>query len=96
MKKQSKELTKFYDDYWQWLQDGAPEGEPFSRRCGLCFAARRYGNCDLEMQKQFGKAGLSEWLPFGAGAYWRARDASKMHLSRKRRAWVDAHRTKPT
>jgi hypothetical protein len=33
---QSKALTKFYQAYLAWLDEGAPAYKPFSQRSGLC------------------------------------------------------------
>lgn len=69
------QLAEFYEAYSDWIDDGAPEREPFSRRVGLCGSLCSYltsKGCrfpvrDMALQlmkSQFIKAGLSRDYPF--------------------------------
>lgn len=84
-------LQKFYNDYAAWLDKGAPEGQPFSRRMGLCSQAMKpqYDVPINELKKQFLQAGLDPKFPFG-GTHRFDMDLENatMHLNPKRIKWV--------
>ena len=94
-KVQSKELTAFYRAYKQWLDDGAPDSEPFYRSCGLCssvedvitepFIVERELNC------QFKDAELNPEYPFGGANYASRTQNKEQHLDPLRIKWVEDH-----
>ncbi|EGI5777923.1 hypothetical protein UA63_004850 [Salmonella enterica subsp. enterica serovar 4,5:i:-] len=68
-------LADFYKAYSDWVDYGAPEGEPFSSSIGLCGSLCLYITskgcvCPVRdmalqlMKSQFIKAGLSRDYPF--------------------------------
>jgi len=98
---QSEQLTEFYNSYKIWLEEGAPDMEPFSRNEGLCFSVQYfslycgYAQLDLlgEMNKQFKQAGLFISYPFnGSGSYFSKEKMERtMHLNPARIKWVMDH-----
>lgn len=101
---QSKELTEFYQAYATWLDDGAPEGQVFSRKDGLCDnlyeyctskgMRRLWAELDAEMMEQFSAAGLHSIYPFNHGrsaSYCSASNHDRHYLNPRRIAWVKAH-----
>lgn len=75
---QSKELTEFYQAYAKWLDEGAPNWEPFRRDCGLCLNLYKYtqeeellNRLDKELWQQFEDAGLNVYLPFNIKTSYR-------------------------
>lgn len=72
----SRHLLAFYQAYSDWLNAGAPQRRPFSRRAGLCCNLRvwcreRFPASDgyvlgREMKRQFEAAGLDDELPFNS------------------------------
>jgi hypothetical protein len=97
-KMQSPELTEFYRAYAKWLDVGAPEGDPFTRMCGLCsnladFLVQRRityaGKFQKELSRQFKQADLRIDYPFGGETvYFREQTHDTMHLNPQRIAWV--------
>ena len=99
---QSENLTRFYKAYADWLDDGAPDDEPFSRNDGLCCNLKKvflFG-CDLptifrlncEMRNQFGNTKLNRQFPFGGERkYLRENLRGTMHLNPLRVKWVREH-----
>lgn len=71
-------LIDFYKDYLGWINRGAPDREPYSRRIGLCtnliYFANNFKEVDeegelalklfTELRWQFRAAGLSDTYPF--------------------------------
>lgn len=95
------ELTDFYKAYSDWIDSGAPEGEPFSRRSGLCVALCSYlasKGCKFQvrdmalqlMKSQFIKAGLSRDYPFNNAynSYYVESINGAIHTNKNRIAWV--------
>lgn len=95
------QLAEFYEAYSDWIDDGAPEGEPFSRRVGLCGSVCLYlksKGCNfrerevalLLMRKQFIKAGLSRDYPFNNAdnSYYLESIDGAIHTNKNRMAWV--------
>jgi hypothetical protein len=95
---QSKELTQFYRDYAKWLDDGAPQYQPFSRHRGLCSNSVRYeaemDKLYFEMKAQFIAANLPDTFPFDEGnglKYFDTVDQATCYLNRARIQWVKDH-----
>ncbi|WBF77867.1 hypothetical protein W70_73 [Escherichia phage W70] len=90
----SEQLKAFYKAYAAWLDEGAPDRDPFNRRKGLCYSLDHWPdyNFDLseEMQQQFTDAGLCCEFPFDKGRYTYHKDTKK-HLNPARVAWVRKH-----
>lgn len=107
MTKQSKELTKFYRAYLDWLEKGAPHGNPFYRDCGLCTNLSSYesdNNTSVgrhsapykEMKAQFWAEKLNgkiedELYPFGFGEFRKGVMEKCMHENAARIQWVKDH-----
>lgn len=95
------QLAEFYRAYSDWIDDGAPESEPFSRRVGLCGSLCSYlasKGCrfpvrDMALQlmkSQFIKAGLSRDYPFNNAdnSYCLESINGEIHTNKNRIAWV--------
>lgn len=95
------QLADFYKAYSDWIDAGAPESEPFSRRVGLCgslcsyLASKGYRfpvrDMALQLMKsQFIKAGLSRDYPFNNAdnSYYVEGIDGKIHTNKNRIAWV--------
>lgn len=95
------QLAEFYEAYSDWIDDGAPESEPFSRRIGLCGSLCLYltsKGCrfpvrDMALQlmkSQFIKAGLSSDYPFNNAdnSYCLESINGAIHTNKNRIAWV--------
>lgn len=95
------QLADFYKAYSDWIDAGAPEGEPFSRRSGLCGSLCSYltsKGCrfpvrDMALQlmkSQFIKAGLSRDYPFNNAdnSYCLESINGEIHTNKNRLAWV--------
>lgn len=94
-------LAEFYEAYSDWIDAGAPESEPFSRRVGLCgslcshLASKgcRFPVRDMALQlmkSQFIKAGLSRDYPFNNAdnSYCLESINGEIHTNKNRIAWV--------
>lgn len=94
-------LAEFYEAYSDWIDAGAPESEPFSRRVGLCASLCLYlkgKGCNPRerevalflMKSQFTKAGLSRNYPFNNAdnSYYVEGIDGKIHANKNRIAWV--------
>lgn len=99
---QSKELTKFYQEYALWLEEGAPDKLPFWRQFGLCGNYKQHlldGDLDNvdehlnELTNQFEEANLMFLFPFNISGddYNYESDNGVHHLNEKRIAWVHQH-----
>ena len=99
---QSKDLTDFYLDYKQWLDMGAPSGNPFWRHCGLCnnlsvwvhgVGLKLSAPLRREMEAQFTDAGLSYMYPFNDKGtdYTDECNSAQVHLNDRRNQWVNSH-----
>lgn len=90
-------LQDFYDRYAQWLNEDAPEGNPFNRAWSLCTNLYFFSDCDddvcYEMSKQFNAAGLSHDFPFNVDweDYSKGVSCDETYLNDKRRKWVFDH-----
>lgn len=88
----SPELKSFYLAYNAWLEEGAPEGQPFSRETGLCSNLEQFDVSLLaELQTQFSAGNfVREIFPFNpvAGSYDAEYKAGLCHLNPERIAWV--------
>lgn len=95
------QLAEFYKAYSDWIDAGAPEGEPFSRRSGLCGSlclyltskGYRFPARDMTLQlmkSQFIKAGLSRDYPFNhaENSYYVECIDGSIHINKNRIAWV--------
>lgn len=95
------QLADFYKAYSDWIDAGAPESEPFSRRVGLCGSlclyltskGCRFPERDMALQlmkSQFIKAGLSRDYPFNNAdnSYYLESIDGKIHANKNRAAWV--------
>lgn len=94
-------LSEFYRAYSDWIDDGAPEGEPFSGRVGLCGSVCLYlksKGCNFReremalflMRKQFIKANLNRDYPFNNrdNSYYMESIDGLIHTNKNRVAWV--------
>lgn len=94
-------LADFYEAYSEWIDAGAPESEPFSRRVGLCGSLCLYltrKGCKFPardmalqlMKSQFIKAGLSRDYPFNnaENSYHVECVNGTIHTNKNRIAWV--------
>ena len=95
------QLAEFYEAYSDWIDAGAPEGDPFGRRVGLCASLCLYlkGKCcnprEREvalflMKSQFTKAGLSRDYPFNNAdnSYYLESIDGAIHTNKNRVAWI--------
>ena len=95
------QLSDFYKAYSDWIDSGSPEGEPFSRRVGLCGSLCSYltsKGCKFTardmtlqlMKSQFIKAGLSRDYPFNNAdnSYRMESINGTIHTNKNRVAWV--------
>lgn len=94
-------LAGFYETYSDWIDAGAHEGEPFSRRVGLCASLCEYLREEgiafkeremalLLMKSQFIKAGLNGDYPFNSQEkpYLSESARGLIHTNISRIAWV--------
>ena len=100
---QSEELTALYKEYLKWLEQGAPDKEPFFRDAGLChnLIIRAFivdGNeaamrVSVELRSQLYAAFASPTYPFNADSrdYLNEANSKKCHLNPKRIKWVRDH-----
>jgi hypothetical protein len=88
----SQLLREFLSAYLEWVDAGAVNGEPFSRRVGLCSNFRGSAFCvsDIDEIKRVCMAdGLDEHYPFGGeDQYGVEQSGYTMHLNPARIAWV--------
>lgn len=96
----SPKLKMFYITYLAWLNNGAPQDEPFDRSSGLCWNIELYTGeifspIQREMMAQFHAAGLRDVVPFNIiGASYGIEAMSKTcHENPARVAWVIKHAT---
>lgn len=94
-------LAEFYNAYSDWIDAGAHDGEPFSRRVGLCASLCEYLREEgirfkeremalLLMKSQFIKAGLNRDYPFNnkENLYCIESIHGRIHTNIDRIAWV--------
>lgn len=87
-------LQQFYNDYATWLDAGAPDGWPFSRKVGLCGSVTQhpYHLPRWKIKKQLKEAGLDELYPFGGEYRFEIDfDNATMHTNPERIKWVKDH-----
>jgi hypothetical protein len=78
----SDELRAALKRWLDWVERGAPDGEPYSRWRGLCSSLR-----NNELDRVFNDCGF----PFGVFSFIRDRDNATMHTCPKRLAFVRAN-----
>lgn len=98
---QSEALTRFYQAYLAWVEEGAPveNYHNFMRGYGLCVNINRYMDSygitqDLqeEMMQQFKAAGLSVSYPFSqCHTYNLEKGLGTCYRNNNRMAWVRVH-----
>lgn len=99
---QSKDLSKFYWEYWNWLSAHAIKGTPFFHDVGLCGAIWDCPDIDSqmagrEMKDQFHAAGFASvhgvFVPFNRtlALFQNEGCDRRCHINPKRRAWVMQH-----
>lgn len=95
----STALRDFCRSWLEWVERGAPEGEPYSRHHGLCSGAIVFGGTGgwaavIEVRERLKsdfplKQGVH---PFGGGkAFVDDERAATMHLNPERLAWARKH-----
>lgn len=87
------DLKTFLTDWLAWTERGAPEGDPYTRRYGLCHNAKVFDSRTRVsmwglLDTQFDEDAAT--FPFGEDAYRAARTAKTQHLDPNRLAWVRA------
>lgn len=95
------QLAEFYKAYSDWVDAGAPESEPFSRRVGLCGSLCSYlasKGCKFHvrgmtlqlMKSQFIKAGLNRDYPFNSqeNSYYVECIDGLIYTNKNRIQWV--------
>lgn len=86
------DLISFLASWLDWAENGAPDGEPHLRKCGLCHNALRHGGFPnaalVDELRHLLEAELGEaHNPFGGNYLERAYYLTQ-HECPKRRAWV--------
>lgn len=103
-KKQSTQLTAFYQSYRAWLGSGAPVSNPvmYRRDQGLCSAMAKFNRHTgldpqqsnevlIEMKQQFIDAGLDRMYPWGFSQFEHQCEFLIMHKDPLRTTWVLEH-----
>lgn len=87
----SPELRAFLQNWLDWVERGAPEGEPYARSCGLCtnLGWSEFANLKVwaELQSVLPYGGRRSY-PFGARGYTERVAHGTQHECPKRLAWV--------
>ena len=101
-------LKNFYKTYDMWVQEGRPEGIPYTNYQGLCGALRQYVSHMSEEQVEtrtaiwrgffssFEQAGLNKIIPFNE-TFSECLDEQEKGLcafNSSRLDWVQSHREK--
>lgn len=96
-----KTLKGYYQAYADWLDNGAPEFEPFNRGLGLCHNVDFYcgdeylqfvGDLREEQDALFEDAELDEIYPFGGReTFYEEMETDTSYLNKERVAWVRSH-----
>ena len=85
-------MLKFLKDYYAWLQAGAPDNEPFSRKVGLCSNINeKYGfDAKLTLRRTLRDTMKDAVYPFNKNGneYNDEVENQTMHLNPKRIEWV--------
>lgn len=89
----SKELRAFLQDWLDWAERGAPDGEPYTRGSGLCVNLARYtehwtDSAYLAADRELAAAWGGSRTPFGSADYWARSLSQTQHECPKRLAWV--------
>jgi len=84
----SADLIAFLKAWYDWATSGAPEGEPFTRGYGLCFAAPDAVRRELRMALSASSGAVA--FPFGVVDYFERQEHFTQHECPKRLAWVRA------
>ncbi len=89
------DLISFLASWLNWAENGAPDGQPYSRYAGLCPCTRRFdynrraaANEDLRdaLRADFGDG----YYPFGEAAYHALSREHAQHTYKPRLDWVRA------
>lgn len=93
----SDHLKAFLSAWLEWVEAGAPDQKPFSRRWGLCsnlidwsrhLDTEERAELEKVLDRMFSEDGLSQCHPFGEVEYFEARARYEQHLNAARIAWV--------
>lgn len=87
-------LKQFYRQMQAWIDDGCPEHEVFSRRCGLCvnLASWAWGDdFNFDLKNQFDEAGLHRRHPFNGGNPEQYLNELDRYKNPARLAWIKEH-----
>lgn len=89
--KQKAKLTRFCQSYMNWVERGAPNGNPYRRDKGLCWNILH--SADDSAYDPLYKALNRESYPFNEGHedYYKECVARRCHLNKKRLEWVLLH-----
>lgn len=89
------QLRAFLADWLAWVERGAPEAEPYTRRRGLCSNAELFRGWDDAAAMALHWALVADFgayqglFPFGGPyAYVLSSRACDQHLNKQRLAWV--------
>lgn len=82
----SPELNEALTEWLNWVERGAPLGEPFERDSGLCWVIPISLRDELKLL--FIGDGLCGAYPFGMDDFDKRFHRGKMHECPKRLAWV--------
>lgn len=95
------DLLEFLEAWYKWATvDGAPQGEPFLRECGLCDNLEQYGYTGIcsdmwnegvardDLRRKFHEGGLGTEFPFGESRYQTRYNSDTQHEDPERLAWV--------
>lgn len=96
------DLLEFLEAWYKWATvDGAPQGEPFLRECGLCDNLEQYGYPGIcseqwneavardDLQRKFLEGDLNIAYPFGEDNYDIRHQEDTQHECPERLAWVE-------
>lgn len=94
------DLLEFLEAWYEWATvDGAPQGAPFLRECGLCDNLENHEKiCSAhwdgfvamdDLKRLFGRDGLDPKYPFGQDSYKKRHLEDTQHECPERLAWVE-------
>jgi hypothetical protein len=92
----SPDLIAFLKAWHDWATSGAPDGEPFWRKHGLCGSAKRFAKTEDAADTLWEDFAETFWegaeleviYPFGVSDYRRRLKSATQHECPKRLAWV--------
>lgn len=86
----SPELREALQAYLDWVNEGAPDFEPFHRADGLCFNICNEYSMDVayELGELFITMGLDEDYPFGEWDYQQNCRTRTHHIHTQRIEWI--------